>query len=603
MTFFRLIFLAAVLFFTNKVRAVHAHGSVSNPIRSNSSCKGSIKYQNRENYSQQPKNAGFRTVVINEIMADPSPPNQLPEAEFIEILNTSNGPVDLTGWTISDPKSSAVLPELKIEPNRLIILCKNRQEGLFSEFGEAVGLIDWPTLNNDKDQLVLRNADSVIIDEVSYRTDWYQDSDKSRGGWSLEQVNPLEACPDNRNWRAAQNPAGGTPGMQNSVLDIIPDLLGPTIINVMVQNPRQIITFFDEKIDTRTIRKSNIDISPANEIEGIDDSAPYAASVVISFKHPLQSNTLHSLTINHVIDCSGNLIQREKNTFQFALAVAADSLDLVINEVLFNPRPGGKDFVEIYNVSQKFINMKAWRLSNSQSTAQKPKVAEIQGNLVVAPGQYLVITEDIITLIADYPFGNEKNYHEVKSMPTLPDEQGNVTLTDSLDQTIDSFDYSESYHHGLLRDLNGVSLERISATAPTNNRDNWHSAASAVGYTTPGKKNSQNLPMVSVSDQIFIEPKVFAPDNDGIKDFASINYQFDKGGYLISIFVYDIKGRMIKEIVNNDLAGIRGFYQWDGTNHANSLAQPGYYLVLVDILDPEGTGFQVKKTVVLANDF
>lgn len=247
--------------------------------------------------------------------------------------------------------------------------------------------------------------------------------------------------------------------------------------------------------------------------------------------------------------------------------------------------------------------MKAWRLSNSQSTAQKPKVAEIQGNLVVAPGQYLVITEDIITLIADYPFGNEKNYHEVKSMPTLPDEQGNVTLTDSLDQTIDSFDYSESYHHGLLRDLNGVSLERISATAPTNNRDNWHSAASAVGYATPGKKNSQNLPMVSVSDQIFIKPKVFAPDNDGIKDFASINYQFDKGGYLISIFVYDIKGRMIKEIVNNDLAGIRGFYQWDGTNHANSLAQPGYYLVLVDILDPEGTGFQVKKTVVLANDF
>ena len=602
MIFFKLIFSAAVLFNTN-VRVAYAGGNVPNCDSCYSLSKGGANCQNYSNQNPFVTSAGFRMVVINEIMADPSPPNQLPEVEFVEIMNTTDQTIDLTGWTFSDPRSTAVLPELTIGPDQLIILCKSGHEDLFSGFGVVAGLEKWPTLNNSGDALELQSADSVIIDQVRYTRSWYQDSDKSAGGWSLEQINPLDPCPDRENWLASQNPAGGTPGRPNSVLEINPDLRGPEIISALVKNDRQIEIWFNEKINTETIGTGKINIAPANEIVNIDFAQLFAFSIKISLSNPLEPNTPYSITIRNVTDCAGNLIQNEKNSIQFVLTVAGAPMDLVINEVLFNPRSGGKDFVEVFNTSKKYINLKGWQISNQKSTAEKPKVAIVGDDLIAEPGRYLVFTDDIAILKADYPFGKAENYFEVKSMPTLPDEAGNVTLTDSLGEVIDSFDYSEGYHLGLLRDLNGVSLERISATAPSNSRDNWHSAASAVGYATPGYENSQRLTKAPVAGQITIEPGVFVPNNDGIKDFTAINYQFDKGGYLISIVIYDVRGRRIKEIVNNELSGVSGFYQWNGTDERNLLVNPGYYIVLVNILDPEGRSFQIKKTVVVAIDF
>lgn len=603
MTFFKLIFLAAVLFFVFYVRVAHAFSEVPNHVLGYSLHKGGQKCSKPRNCQLKWEVLGFRDIVINEIMADPSPPNKLPDAEFIELLNTSDNVIDLTGWTISDPRSTTVLPAIDIKPGQLITLCKNGQQDLFAEFGTATGLTGWPTLNNSEDELILKTAAGATIDVVRYTKDWYKDHNKSEGGWSLEQVNPFDPCAGGENWKASEDPRGGSPGLQNSVFEIIPDITGPEIGNVLVKNPNHVMVWFNEKIHTKTIRAGNVDISPANEIDSLDYEGPFTNNITIRFKNALSPNTLYTVEINNVTDCSGNLIHKTKNSFQFALAVAADPMNLVINEVLFNPRSGGKDFVEIYNASQNYINLKAWRISNSQSTAENPKIAFIDRDVVLRPAQYLVITENISILKADYPFGMKERFNEVKEMPVLADDYGNVTLQDSLGRVIDTFDYEESYHLGLIKDLNGVSLERISPADPTNSRDNWHSAASAVGYATPGYENSQKLLVTPVSDQIFVDPKIFAPNNDGVKDFASINYQFDKSGYLISIFIYDMRGRRIREIVNNSLAGVQGFYQWNGTNDSNKLVHPGYYIVLLDVLDPDGRSFQVKKTVVVAPGF
>ena len=50
--------------------------------------------------------------------------------------------------------------------------------------------------------------------------------------------------------------------------------------------------------------------------------------------------------------------QFSDNTAIFALPEQGLSKDIIINEVLFNPLNGGVDFVEIYNNSNKFIDLK-----------------------------------------------------------------------------------------------------------------------------------------------------------------------------------------------------------------------------------------------------
>ncbi len=52
-------------------------------------------------------------------------------------------------------------------------------------------------------------------------------------------------------------------------------------------------------------------------------------------------------------------------------------------------------------------------------------------------------------------------------------------------KVVDEVNYSESQQFDLLSDYNGVSLERVNYVVNSNFIENWHSAASDVGYATP----------------------------------------------------------------------------------------------------------------------
>jgi hypothetical protein len=62
-------------------------------------------------------------VVMNELMPDPDPPVGLPNAEFVELLNTTTDQTfDLAGWTITDGSSSGTLPAVVLPPGGFVIL-------------------------------------------------------------------------------------------------------------------------------------------------------------------------------------------------------------------------------------------------------------------------------------------------------------------------------------------------------------------------------------------------------------------------------------------------------------------------------------------------
>ncbi|WP_424059511.1 hypothetical protein, partial [Pedobacter sp.] len=66
---------------------------------------------------------------------------------------------------------------------------------------------------------------------------------------------------------------------------------------------------------------------------------------------------------------------------------------MLISEILFNPRSGGVDFVEIYNNSNHEIDSKELQLANAKAAGAPASIKNVSSaKLMIAPGSYWVIT-------------------------------------------------------------------------------------------------------------------------------------------------------------------------------------------------------------------
>lgn len=549
-----------------------------------------------------PVSASFRDVVINEIFADPSPPLGLPDSEFIEIYNPSNKTINLKEWAFSDPIKTAILPSYILSPNAYLILCPEDEVTTFTSLGNVIGVSPWPTLNNSGDNILLKDKTGKIIDSVNYKTNWYQDTKKSDGGWSLEQINPATMCNSAQNWRASTSVTGGTPSKENAVFDPSSDVLPPKLLTVVATSTKKIQLVFDEAIDKSSAENANYTASPEIQIIDVQVFTNDINIVSLALATDLEQKIAYEISVENITDCEGNIIRATNNTATFSLPESADSLDIVINEVLFNPRPGGVDFVEIFNRSDKSIDLINWKIANTIDTALENAKTVSMNHLILTPKSFLAFTVNAQILKADYPSGKESNFIEM-SLPSFPDEKGSIILLNNEGAFIDLFDYNEDYHFSLIKNSEGVSLERITADAPTNDANNWHSAASTAGYATPGYVNSQSIPDNTISDKISISPKVFLPDNSGIDDFTTISYNFETNGFVANISIFDVAGRKVRTIAKNELLAQHGFYTWDGTSDNRTKVNIGYYIVFFEIFNLQGKVLKFKKTVAVAGKF
>lgn len=545
-----------------------------------------------------------KDVIITEIMADPSPANDLPEKEFVEIYNNSDKVFDLANWQFSDLKDAGILSHHYLLPGDYVILCSKDAITDFQQFGTVIGLDVWPTLNNSEDFLQLRDAKGVILDSVHYSDSWYKSPFKSEGGWTLELIDPANLCSSIDNWVASEQLSGGTPGAANSVLSQNPDLTPPQIIKVLGLRPDSVIVRFNEVLDPDIV-PGNFTLSPGVGVSGValQDNL---SEVGLKLSGQLQGSTPFQLKVNGIRDCSGNLINSE-TTYDFYMVEPADSLEVIINEVLFNPYSGGVDFVELYNNSSKYIDLKGWAMANADVDGvqyYKRQIFSIaKQDVVMEPHSYMAITEDGDILKGHYPKSNEEAFIEVSKLPAYNDDTGVVMLLNQDSALMDLFEYSEAFHFALLMDTEGVSLERVSFSAPTNDVDNWKSASSSMGFATPGYINSQARYYTQKVGQITADPKVIVPDGSGQNDFTVINYAFDQAGYVANIRIIDAFGRTVKILGENDYLSAEGFYTWDATDDAGSKVRTGYYLVYLEVFNLTGDVLHLKEKVVVGTKF
>lgn len=184
-------------------------------------------------------------------------------------------------------------------------------------------------------------------------------------------------------------------------------------------------------------------------------------------------------------------------------------------------------------------------------------------------------------------------------MPTMSNESGTICISkDSI--VIDYFNYNEKMHFPLLNNVKGVSLERIHFDRPTTEKTNWHSASETAGFATPGYENSQFQIETITENEISISPELFSPNGDGYNDVVNVNLNFNKVGLLATILIFDSYGRIVKELIKNELISTSGTYSWDGINEERAKAAIGIYIIYIETVELNGTVNHYKKTCVLA---
>jgi hypothetical protein len=542
-------------------------------------------------------------VIINEIMAAPSSNTLSPNAEYVEVFNRTDKLIDISGVKF---QNGYLTQSVQIEPGGYVVFTRSADVALFEGLDNVFGMTSFPQLTNGGMSLNLFGPSSQTLDKVDYTDKWYIDSGTSSGGYSLELINPFAPCSDASNWRASKHPSGGTPGKVNSVYNTTPDTSLPQALYVLAPAPDNFIVVFNKPLDPGLSSDfslvlyeytgSSTSISSIQPIEW-NHNPEEAVRLAIILSNPLVVGRKYLLKLNHVSDCNGNAANSEVIISAPEQAMIGD---VVVNEILSNPRTGGKDFVEIYNRSGRNVTLQGWALAREVNGIVESIRVFTEEPLLYLSGEYLCISNDISNIAKEYPLSVKRNLWLTPSMPAYNNDNGTVVLLDFLQQEIDKVTYDKDMHFALLRDVKGVSFERVDPNRPSDDFTNWHSAAQTVGFATPGYQNSQFGDGQSQAD-FAADPEMFSPDNDGHNDLVHFRFKMESPGFVGTITIYDSEGRIVRKLVRNELLAIEGAFSWDGIDDRNAKASIGIYMAVFEFFSPDGKRGMAKAACVLAH--
>ena len=545
-------------------------------------------------------------IVINEIMADPTPAVALPDYEYLELYNQTETNIDLNDWTLNIGTNSKTFSSVIIPAKGYLILAKETAQEEFSEYGLFYGFSTF-TLTNSGQTVVLKSSDEVIISKVTYTDQWYNNPEKEEGGWSLEQKNPANVCSAGENWAASTDGKGGTPGAINSVVNII--ILVPELLKLEVTNENTLLLHFNQVMDETSLSNTNaytVDGSIGNP-EYIFTFEDEPNKVELYFINAFTTGFKYELLLNKSLTNCMQLGLASDTLVYFGLPDVVLPNDIVINEILFNPWTGGVDYVELYNRSNKIIDLSTLKIGSIKESPPNPtdttSYSIVNYQCLQMPNEYILLTVSSDIVNSQYHTTNPNAFIKVDPFPAYNNDDGRVLLTSFENIVIDSLNYNKDMQFPLLVYYDGVALERINPDVPSGNKNNWHSAAENVGFGTPGYKNSQYVSNISKDNEIVIEPEIFSPDNDGFDDIINIKYKFDTPGYVMTVTVFNSGGYPIRKLVNNEYLGTEGSVSWNGIQDDNSKALVGIYVFFITVYDIDGNVKKYKKTGVLASKF
>lgn len=541
----------------------------------------------------------LKTLVINEIMPAPKADLDLPNVEYVELLNLADYPIRTNGLTWSNSRSKVLLSDMWIDPQEYLLLVPRSQTDQMEGFGKIIPLDSWPTLLNGGDQLRLQDQNGIDIDFLTYSSASWNNSEFVNSGYSLEVTNPFLACDQSGFLKVSVDPLRGTPGRENSVFNLSPDETRPFVTELSFLDSTTVFIQFSEPIQFN-FEKRNIVFEPSLEIDTLFRGT--SSSLIIRLEKFAEESIEHRVLIKEIFDCYGNELEFKEH--KLILPSLSKKGDVIINELLFNPKTGRPKFVELFNHSTNYIDVGKMSLANFDDNGNPDQEREIKKEgYILPPISFLAITTDTLKLKQDFPKSDSRNFLQMQSLPSYPISGGSVVLLNQDKGVLEGVSYDEEMHHPLLRDPKGVSLERISTESPADLKINWHSSSGLEDYGTPGRKNSQVFNGEFDTEIIHINPEVFDPEGSNGNTFTTVSYKLNQSGWIGTFEIYDIDGRLVEVLDRNSVLGSSGIYTWSGTDDLGGKVRPGYYILLVELFDLQGKVKILKKTLVIASRF
>ncbi len=539
-------------------------------------------------------------VRLSEIMFRPDTLSNY--TEFVEIVNVGDTPVDLTGWKIGDSldvdailshNGNAVLQtgqygiildpgyfdhasiyDELIPDTALILTIEDASFGRY-------GLRNAPPLT-----VYLYNAGGELVDSYRYSSD-------NPPGYSDEKID-VNGPNSPQNWANSRR-FRGTPGAVNSVtpqpvdlaitaVEPIDSLLWdnqPFSLRVGIANhgttPVEAFSLTAYLLQSGreliTEKQFNQSLLPAEEQVVILDGLMLPAG-------------FQRLQI--VVRVEGDA-DTTNNVWDTVLFVESSGAAIIINEILFEPRPGESEWVEIFNGGEVALNLTHYLLTDFKDTLQIPDQA---GNLL--PGEYWVLTGDSALMkLVKHP----DRVIIIPRFPTLNNDVDELSLLSPAGRLLDRVRYTDDwYGHSVPK---GTSLEKINPWLASQNSENWTASVAEQG-STPTEVNSVFVETPPVKTTLQIQPNPFSPDNDGQDDFTVISVQLPSATGYITCRIFDTRGRLVRTLAMNQPVGSTTHLVWNGLKDNGAPARLGIYVVLVEFYSTRTSDrYSLKGVVVL----
>ncbi|MEZ4782442.1 MAG: lamin tail domain-containing protein [Candidatus Kapaibacterium sp.] len=539
-------------------------------------------------------------IILNEVMYAP----HSPEPEWLEVYNADTLPVDLTNWRIGDASGSKTIPPTIVPPGTYLLLTTDSAAlHVTRELGDTVHILTlpMPTFNNGEEDILLRNSFDEVVDSLHYLASW-----GGADGRSLERRHFNDLTNDSASWQTSEDSTGATPGRVNS---IFPPLHNLGIDSIVFNPSTMLLSVHLINNGIERAEGGSLQLFYDANRNGLGEvEEELAATAIASIE--AGERTLITLDWERELSDGGerallNLYlpndQRETDN-SASIELRREPLDsgLVISEIMFDPLPvageSGAEYVEVFSRATRPIPLGGWSITEGSGVVRS--IAD--STFTLSPQSYCVIATDS-SIYWRYPSLLGSSNVIILGKELGLNQSGDVVLLrNPSGRTIDSVNYSEDWHWQEIGDVRGVALERIDLAGVSNDSHNWSSSVALSGGT-PGEENSRSIQPATEVTELTVEPGTISPDGDGFEDFTRISYHLPAPASLITISIYDRRGRRVGRPLNNAPSGREGSFIWDGTDSEGNRLPIGIYLVRIESYDGDGSGVAIaQKNVIVA---